>query len=205
MSLAEIYDQLATTYAAGRHLFDTTPMLEEFFHRLPATGALLDAGCGAGVPVSRYFVERGYEVTGVDISPRMLAIAQEQVPGARFLQQDMREPSFPDGSFVGVVAVYSVFHLGRHQHQALFQNFARMLQPGGTLLLTLATREYSGQDELDGELEFLGYQLPYSHDRPEVARDKLRQSGFSLLWERLITTGGETFYWVIAGKPVEGR
>ncbi len=34
------------------------------------------AGCGAGEPVARYFVQRGDTVTGIDMSERMLALAR---------------------------------------------------------------------------------------------------------------------------------
>ena len=69
------------------------------------------------------------------------------------------------------------------------------------LLLTLATHDYTGQDEFDGEMEFLGHRLPYSHDRPEVALEKLTVAGLVVVGARPIETGGETFHWVIARKP----
>jgi hypothetical protein len=100
-----------------------------------------------------------------------------------------------------VAAVYVVFHLPRVEHAALFAGFARVLKPGGALLLTLATRAYTGQDEFDGELEFLGRALPYSHDRPETALHKLERAGLTMVSAQLIETGGETFYWVMARKP----
>ena len=63
--LALLYDDLTETYAAGRHLFDTTPILREFAGPLPTGAHILDAGCGAGEPVARYFVARGDTVTGI--------------------------------------------------------------------------------------------------------------------------------------------
>lgn len=97
--LALLYDDLAETYAAGRHLFDTTPVLEEFVHFLPSGARVLDAGCGAGEPVARYFIERADTVTGIDVSERMLALARRQVPEAAFQRMDMRTLDFPPESF----------------------------------------------------------------------------------------------------------
>ena len=199
--LALLYDDLAETYAAGRHLFDTTPILREFAGLLPPGARLLDAGCGAGEPVARYFVDRGDAVTGIDVSERMLVLARRQVPAATFQRMDLRALTFPPAVFNAITAVYVVFHLPRVEHAALFAGFERVLKPGGRLLLTLATREYTGQDEFDGEMEFLGRRLPYSHDRPEVALAKLQAAGLAVVGARLIETGGETFYWVIARKP----
>ena len=201
--LALLYDDLAETYAAGRHLFDTTPILADFAHDLSVGGWILDVGCGAGEPVARYFVDRGDRVTGIDVSERMLTLARRQAPEATFHAMDMRSLAFPSASFTAITAVYAVFHLPRADHAALFAGFARVLQPGGRLLLTLATREYTGQEEFDGEMEFLGRRLPYSHDRPEVALNKLAMVGLAVVSAKLIETGGETFYWIVACKPVE--
>jgi SAM-dependent methyltransferase len=201
LDLALRYDDLAETYAAGRYLFDTTPILREFAGPLPPGARVLDAGCGAGEPVARYFVNRGDAVTGIDVSERMLALARRQVPEATFQRMDLRALTFPPESFDAIAAVYVVFHLPRAEHAALLAGFERLLKPGGRLLLTLATREYTGQDEFDGEIEFLGRRLPYSHDRPEVALGKLAAAGLAVVGARLIETGGETFYWVIARKP----
>ncbi|HPE73948.1 MAG TPA: class I SAM-dependent methyltransferase [Candidatus Competibacter sp.] len=200
-NLAFLYNDLAETYAAGRYLFDTTPLLDAFADYLPARAHLLDAGCGAGEPVARYFVQRGDTVTGIDMSERMLALARQRVPEATFQPMDLRALDFPPESFDGVAAVYVVFHVPRAEHVALFADLLQVLKPGGALLLTLATREYTGQDEFDGEIEFLGYRLPYSHDRPEVALHKLETAGLTVVSARLIETGGETFYWVIARRP----
>lgn len=133
----------------------------------------------------------------------MLTLARRQAPEATFHAMDMRHLAFPSASFTAITAVYAVFHLQRADHAALFAGFARVLQPGGRLLLTLATREYTAQEEFDGEMEFLGRRLPYSHDRPEVALNKLAMVGLAVVSAKLIETGGETFYWIVACKPVE--
>ena len=200
--LAQLYDDLAETYAAGRHLFNTTPILADFALDQPVGAQILDVGCGAGEPTARYFVDRGDTVTGIDLSERMLMLARRQVPEATFQRMDMRDLAFPSVSFDAITAVYAVFHLPRVDHAALFAGFARVLKPGGKLLLTLATREYTGQEEFDGEMEFIGRRLPYSHDRPEVALSKLAAAGLAMVSAELIETGGETFYWIVARKSV---
>lgn len=114
----------------------------------------------------------------------------------------MRDLAFPPASFNAITSVYTVFHLPRVDHAALFAGFARVLTPGGRLLLMLATREYTGQEEFDGEMEFIGRCLPYSHDYLEVALSKLATAGLAVVSARLIETGGETFYWIVARKSV---
>ena len=47
--LALLYDELAETYAGGRYLFNSRPILADFAHNLPIRGQILDVGCGAGI------------------------------------------------------------------------------------------------------------------------------------------------------------
>lgn len=198
--LAALYDDLAEAYTAGRHLFDTTPMLEWLAAKLASSGRILDAGCGGGEPTARFFHERGYAVTGLDLSPRMIELARRNLPDAEWIQGDMRSIPLPSECFVAVTAIYSVFHLPRSGHAELFRRFCETLRPGGCLLVTLADRRYTGQETFDGEKEFLGRRLPYSHDLPEIAEQKLRTAGFQKIETRSYETGGETFPWILAEK-----
>jgi len=60
---------------------------------------LLEIGCGTG-HWSRFFCEHGFEVTGVDVSERMINIAQNKnVPNASFEIADGRSLPFDDCSF----------------------------------------------------------------------------------------------------------
>ena len=80
------YDAMAEQYLGTKNESDpdTLVALEQISRDLPSRAAVLDLGCGAGVPVSKWFAERGYEVTGVDISASQLELARKLVPGATF-------------------------------------------------------------------------------------------------------------------------
>jgi SAM-dependent methyltransferase len=56
--------------------------------RVPAGGAVLDLGCGCGVPLARDLAAGGYEVTGVDLSAVQVERARRLVPVGRFLHAD---------------------------------------------------------------------------------------------------------------------
>lgn len=199
--LREIYDSFADTYEANRGLFDMRPIFEDFWRALNKTsGDALDLGCGAGEPFARNFIDRGWRVTGVDFSPRMLQLAQRFVPEMQRVQGDMTQVEFAPRSFDAITAVYSLFHLPRAQHPALFANIANWLRPGGKLLFTYATRHYTGADRFDGTIEFMGKPLYYSHDTPEQLREQLAKAGLEIESEDWREIGGETFLWVTAGR-----
>lgn len=48
----------------------------------------LDLGCGTGVPIMKYLLEQGIDVTGVDGSNHMLEIAKKNLPSAKFIATD---------------------------------------------------------------------------------------------------------------------
>jgi SAM-dependent methyltransferase len=52
---------------------------------VPAGGAVLDLGCGCGVPLARDLAAGGYQVTGVDLSVVQVEGARRLVRAARFL------------------------------------------------------------------------------------------------------------------------
>jgi SAM-dependent methyltransferase len=79
------------------------PWLSDLKARLPASGRVLDLGCGCGVPVARSLSAAGHDVTGVDISEVQIERARCLVPGASFLQADAPQLDFPPGSFDAVV------------------------------------------------------------------------------------------------------
>lgn len=198
-SLQQIYDGFADIYEANRGLFDMHEVFDDFRARLgPEKGDALDLGCGAGEPFAKRFIELGWNVTGVDFSQRMLQLAERYVPEMRRVYGDMSRVEFEPSSFDAVTSVYSLFHLPRERHPALFANIRRWLRPGGRLLFTYATRHYTGADSFDGQVEFLGKRLFYSHDTPERLHEILAQAGFRVEDETLREIGGETFMWVIA-------
>jgi SAM-dependent methyltransferase len=190
------YDALALQYEANRGLFEMSELIAEFLERLPTTGALLDLGCGSGDPVAQTFIDRGWHVTGVDFCPRMLALAANRVPEMTTVASDMREVSFPPARFDAITAVYSLFHVPWIEHPRLFKRMGHWLRPEGFALFTYATAAYTGADEFNGEIEFMGQRLFYSHTSIARLHDQLAAAGLHVVESRERAIGGERFLWV---------
>lgn len=99
---------------------------------------VLDAGCGTGV-YTEWLLEQGAEVVGVDVSEEMLAEAADRVGERATLHRaDLAEPlEFADAdSFDGVVSVLVLGYV--EDWRRPFSEFARVLEPGGFLVFTVA-------------------------------------------------------------------
>lgn len=199
--IRDIYDKFADHYDESRGLFDMTQVLDSFAARMDApAGKLLDLGCGAGEPFALFFVDRGWTVTGVDFSKRMLALAAKYVPEMHTVCADMREVDFDPGQFNAVTAIYSLFHIPGNDQTVLLNKIYRWLCPHGKVLFTYATKEYTGSTEFDGYKEFMGKRLFYSHKSPEKLYADLQDIGFNIEATDYRNIGNETFLWVTAGK-----
>ena len=133
---AEIWPPLRETYVT------------RFLELLPDQPDVLELGCGTGVPVAAMLADRS-SYHGVDVSPQMIALARRQVPAGRFQVADMREFTAPRSSVDGVVALYSIVHVPRRDHAALFRSIHGWLRPGGWFLAALHARDEEGWLEDD--------------------------------------------------------
>lgn len=93
----------------------------------------LDAGCGAG-GASMLAAALGCEVTGLDASQALLAIARERLPAAQFLFGDLEELPFPPACFDAALAANSII-FADDIRQAL-RELRRVIRPGGRLAVT---------------------------------------------------------------------
>lgn len=94
---------------------------------------VLDAGCGTGRLIGP-LRELGLEVTGVDLSPGMLAIARADHPDVVLAAADLRRMPFADHRFAGVVAWYSLINCAPAELGEALGEVTRVLRPGGYLL-----------------------------------------------------------------------
>lgn len=198
--LREIYDGFAPEYDRGRALFDNQSQLTMLAERIPTSADVLDVGCGSGMPVLKFFSERGDRVTGTDISSGMLALAEQHIPTAQLIRVDSAELNFDEQSFDLIASFYSLFHLEMDRQLQAFARFFRMLRPEGLACFTLASEKYTGAPEFCGTKVFAGVELPYSHGTPAAYRGHLEEIGFTIESMEHRTIGGETMLWVLVRK-----
>ena len=188
------YDAVSQKYHNDRDLFDTSDILSEFHVLLKPRAEVLDAGCGSGVPVAKDLVEAGYNVTGIDISSSMLSLAREHVPEAVFHKMNMKELSFKDEAFGGVVTCYSFFHVPAAEQPTVLAEFHRVLQPNGGLMIT------TGIEAREGVGQMYDADIYWSCLAPDDTLEMVKKSGFDIVNASVRCCGGETHFWVYARK-----
>ena len=177
------YNKIANRYLEERTRdSQDIRLLDDLIARLPANANILDAGCGAGVPVAQ-ILSRQFNVIGVDFSEAQIELAKKHVPAAEFICQDMTKLSFPDNTFDAICSYYAIIHVPRGEHQALLLNFHKMLKPGGFALMCLGAE--SNLEEIDEN--FLGTRMYWSHFDMDTYLKMLKDAGFSTIWAKQVT------------------
>ncbi len=95
---------------------------------LPKGSRVADLGCGSGI-FTNLLHQAGYDSTGVDISPKLVALGQAKFPHVRLIEGDIENLPFPSESLDGALLSGVVHHLPDPRKCAA--EVFRVLRPGG--------------------------------------------------------------------------
>jgi ubiquinone/menaquinone biosynthesis C-methylase UbiE len=199
------YDKISHTYRrddidhSDPDIAAYVQWVNELIAIVPAGGALLDLGCGNGVPVAQLLDEAGFAVTGVDISPVQIGRAQATVPTARFVCGDMTALEFPAQTFAAITSFYAIIHVPLAEQRGLFANIYRWLQPGGYLMATVGAGAWTGTEE--NWLDVAGAQMYWSHADTLTYQEWLVEQGFVVCWTRFVPEGNGGHSLFLAQRP----
>jgi 2-polyprenyl-3-methyl-5-hydroxy-6-metoxy-1,4-benzoquinol methylase len=148
-------------------------VVADWSRMLPNGAAVLDLGCGTGVPISQALIERGFNVHGVDASPSMIAAFRSHFPAVPVECAAAEDSDFFGRTFDGVVAWGLLFLLDADVQRRLMAKVAAALSSGGKLLFTAPSQSCSWPDAMTGRTSIsLGL---------EAYRSALEAEGMSLL------------------------
>jgi tRNA (uracil-5-)-methyltransferase TRM9 len=167
----EVFDQIAESWYRVRHW----PLLKEELEELATrwqSGKLLNVGCAHGPDFLPF--TQGFELWGVDSSPRMLKQALRYSAKFKFyvnlITADALSLPFPNNTFDWAISVATYHHIkGREEREKAFIELKRVLKPEGEAFLTvwnhgqprfwLKSKEQQVPWRLKGEIVYRYYHL----------------------------------------------
>lgn len=127
------YNQNAEKYAKATATTASLDQIEAFTNLLSPKAIILDAGCGAGRD-THILSQKGFIVTGLDISSGLLAVARKTYPTLTFVEGNMLKIPFPDEHFDGVWSHASLVHMETTEAVIrAFKEYYRVLKQNGIL------------------------------------------------------------------------
>ncbi len=180
--VAKQYDTVAKEYAetfTGEH--EKKPMDQEILHRFSKEignkRPVWDFGCGPG-QTTRYLKDIGVEISGLDVSDKLLEEARTINPEICFRKGNILRLDFEDDSVGAIVAFYVIVNFTEEQMGTAFHEIFRVLQPDGIFLFTY----HIGEETIHLD-EFLGKQvdIDFTFFRTDFITRSLEDSGFQAI------------------------
>ncbi|MFO7991598.1 MAG: class I SAM-dependent methyltransferase [Thermoplasmata archaeon] len=148
----ESYDIIAESYSKNTMELSDRDFQEKMIDRtlrsLPHDPHIIDMGCGDGRDTA-YLKSKGTDVVGIDLSKNMVRVARKKYPDCTFLQMDMRETVFPDGTFDCAWASASIINLPKNSLNTLEKEVFRILADEGVFAFSFKIGEKEGFEEHD--------------------------------------------------------
>ena len=183
------YEGIAAEFLAGRGRAPSTGIgakeVRDWARTLPRGAAVLDLGCGSGLPISKCLIDEGLSVFGVDAAPSMVKAFRRNFPGVPVVCESVQESLFFIRRFDAVIAWGLIFLLLPDDQRRLIQRISEILVPDGRLLFTSPAEHVTWNDAMT-ELE------SRSLGAAEY-RNQLAAAGFSVLRE--YEDAGENHYY----------
>ena len=186
--LQEVYDDLAKDW--GTRSTDSWGLdyLNKFSELAKNQGAVkvLDMGCASGIQ-SKILSSDGFEMTGMDLSPRMIKEAEKRLPEANFIVGDITQMPFKDNSFDAVLAKDCIFHMPKDLVPDVLNSVHKILRKGGYFYLAVK----KGEGEKEKEQIKYGKKIRrfIAYFKEKEITDLLKKSGFEIIqcgtWKRI--------------------
>jgi len=182
IKIERMYDTIAKEWAetfSGEH--EKKPkdqeILQRFSQEIGDRRPVWDFGCGPG-NTTKYLKNLGIEISGLDLSEKMLEQARNIHPDIHFQKGNILDLEFENDSLAGIVAFYTIVHFTEEQVEITCREVFRVLKPGGIFLFTY----HIGEETIHIE-EFLGKKIDidFMFFTKDFISNCLEKSGFKTI------------------------
>ncbi len=146
---------------------------------------VLDLCCGSGETAAPW-IEAGFAVTGLDLSPKALALAAERTPQLQCIEGMAEKPPLNTNQFAAIQISLALHEFSSEERRQVLKACMRLLQPGGWLVLIdlhpagpclkLPQQLFCALFETETALKMLQADLP----------KQLREMGYSTIEQELL-------------------
>jgi SAM-dependent methyltransferase len=144
------YEGVAAAFVSTRSTTIGVKRVRDWAKALPRGAAVVDLGCGPGIPLTEVLVAEGLRAYGVDAAPSFVQAFRRNLPNTPIACEAVQDSKFFDRTFDGVLAWGLMFLLSPGDQRRLIRRIADILTPGGRLLFTSPAQTGFGNDVMTG-------------------------------------------------------
>ena len=199
MDLKSIYNLIAEDWHQEHRNDDWGIVGTNKFVDLLTPGSLiLDAGCGGGT-ISKYLINKGFKVVGIDFSEKMIEISKREVPGAggSFIVMDLASVTELDDTFDAIFLRAVLLHIPKIKVKEIIKKLLKKLKGHGYLYLAVKEKKPDGaEEEVKDDGRF------FSYFTLEEIKNYLTEAGLKIVFESITPSGKVNWIQVIGQRGV---
>lgn len=202
MDLKDTYNKIAADWhndhAADKWWFEGT---EKFASMLKPNSLVLDAGCGDGSK-SKYLIQHGMRVYGIDIAEKFLEIAKQEAPTGEFEVLALEDADKLTKEFDAIFAQASLLHVAKKDILKTLMALNSKLKPGGLFYIAVKeVREGQPEEEIKVDNDYgYTYERFFSYYIVPELEGYFKQLGLEVVHKQMETTGRSNWIQMIAKK-----
>ena len=171
------YNKIASEYSSKVSKLHPKKEFSQFFSMLRPKASVLDIGCGSGRDAFE-FAKKGFKIIGIDLSPKMIAIARNKAKKADFKVMDLERLEFKAESFDGIWANAVYLHIPKKRLKKAFAEAKKALKKGG--IMYISAKKGMGEHFLPDK-RYNGVEKFWSYYSKKELESRLRDSGFKVI------------------------
>ena len=206
-NLKDTYNKIAEDWHED-HKADTWSIeaTDKFSSFIKKGGSILDIGCAGGLK-SKYLVDRGFKVLGIDFSENLIEIAKREVPEAKFLVMDVNNIDALEETFDGIFMQAVLLHIPKKDAGVIIKKAVGKLNTGGYLYVAVKEKIEGGVDEEIKTDDDYGYTYKrfFSYFSAEELKEYFRNAGLEIVYENVMhpsRTARKSNWMQIIGKKI---
>lgn len=201
MDLKDSYNLLATEWTKKHYGGWGQESVDKFISLFPKGSAILDLGCGSGIR-TKDLADAGMNVLGIDFAERMVDIAKEDVPSAKFDVFDVRNIEKLKNKFDGIFAMAILLHFPKKEVSVLLKKIISLIKDDGYLYLALKERKGREKEEKIIKKDVSGMKIErfFSLYKLDEVKSELEKLNLKIVYEEILKMRTRNWIIVIAKK-----
>ncbi len=202
MDLKSTYNKIAEDWVKDHNQDDWWKEgTDTFTSLLPQGASVLDVGCGGGIK-TKNIANKGFKVTGIDFSEKMIEIAKRELPELDFDVVDVYDVDKYPKTFDGIFAQAVLLHIPKARTMEVLEKLKSRLNDGGILYIAVKGIKDDGIEEKVTQENDYGYEYErfFSFYSPEELREYLQKLNMEIVCENIFKSGKTDWLQIIGRK-----
>ncbi len=142
---------------------------------------ILEIGCGPG-NITKYLASKrpDFKIQGIDIAPKMIALAKKNLPSAEFKIMDCKNILSLNSKFNAIICGFTLPYLNKEEVLKLIQDISKLINDNGILYISTMEDDYEKSKYISSSIDKDSGLFTYYHQEYFLTNE-LEKNGFNII------------------------